>query len=88
MAEWRRIQDKERLKVLRSPDKVKKEGDYRLHYDTTSREKVSIVAVIAVGCGTALLTRNPIFGLSAGTFVTIVTYYLKRKRSHEKITEV
>lgn len=79
MAEWRRISPRERHKVLRKPDKIRDDGDIRLHFDNTTRNTVSIVAVIAVGTGTAILTNNPIFGLSAGTFCTIVTYYLKRK---------
>ena len=79
MSQYRRIQKKEKLKVLRNPDHVEVQGDKRLHYDTTTRSKVAIVAVLAVGFGTAILTRNPIAGLGAGTFCSIVTYYLQRK---------
>lgn len=65
--------------MLQHPDQVSSDGNYRLHIDNTTRDKVSIVCIIAVGLGTAILSKNPIFGLSAGTFCTIVTYYLKRK---------
>lgn len=78
-AEQRRISESERKKVLQHPDQVSSDGNYRLHIDNTTRDKVSIVCIIAVGLGTAILSKNPIFGLSAGTFCTIVTYYLKRK---------
>lgn len=79
MAQYRRIQKEERQKVLRTPDRVEVQGDKRLHYDTTTRSKVCIVAVLAIGFGTAILTKNPIAGLGAGTFCSIVTYYLQRK---------
>lgn len=78
-ARERRISEAERLKLLTDPDEVKLDGNYRLHYDHTTRNFVSLCAVIAVGAGTAILTRNPIFGLSAGSFCTIVTYYLTKK---------
>lgn len=78
-AEERRITESERKKVLQRPDKVKHDGNNRIHIDNTTRDKVSIVCIVAVGLGTAILSKNPIFGLSAGTFCTIVTYYLQRK---------
>lgn len=79
MAERRRITEAERKKVLERPDRVSDSGDYREHYDDSSRGGVSIVAIIAVGFGTAILTKSPIFGLGVGTFCTIVTWMLKRK---------
>lgn len=80
MAEWRRIKEAERLKVLRNPDHVEEDGEYRIHYDHTTRDRVMIICVIAVGTGTAILSQNPIFGLSAGTFCSIVSWMLKRKK--------
>lgn len=77
MAKHRKINDQARRKVLQSPDRVEEDGEIRIHY--SAMDKVYVVAIIAIGCGTAVLVNNPIFGLSAGSFATIVTYYLRRK---------
>jgi hypothetical protein len=76
----RRISVQERRNVLQKPDRIEYDASgRRLHYDRTSRNKVIIVAVLAVGFGTAILTKNPVAGLGAGTFCTIVTYFFQRK---------
>ena len=79
-AQQRGISEAERRRVLQQPDVIEQDKDRRLHKSTTLRDKVEIVAVLAVGFGTAVLSKNPIAGLGAGTFVTIVTYYLKGKK--------
>lgn len=85
-AQERRISPEERKKVLRKPDQVKHDGNLRLHYDNTSRQFVSICAVIALGTGTMVLANNPIFGVGIGGFATVITYYLtkKPKCNHEE----
>lgn len=76
----RGITPSERKAVLRSPDRVRNDGEYRLHYADRLRTKLTVVAVIAVGTGAAIVSKSPIFGLGAGTLVTVVTYYLQRKK--------
>lgn len=75
-SEWRGITTREKKKALRAPDKIENKQGTRLHY--SFRDRVAVVAVIVVGTGTAIITKNPIAGMSAGTCVTIVTWMLKR----------
>ena len=76
----RRISLQERRNVLQNPDRIEYDADgKRVHRDQSSRSKVEIIAVLAIGFGTAILSKNPIAGLGAGTFCTIITYYLRRK---------